>query len=140
MKKIKFLKILIPALLIAMASFSGCERLNVEPSNVQIYGVWSLCSTRGGFSPDFTYNVGEILWAIDNDTIFVSNNSSSQYPFPSFNDGYYTYSKTSDTITLNGVFAYEYNFINDSLILRDGVMSADGKEFIFVKFDNQLPR
>ena len=95
-----------------------------------------MSSVTGGFSPDFTYNTGEILWTInENNTIFVSNNSNN-YLFPPTNDGYYTYSKTSDVIILDETFFYKYKLTNDSLILYDGVIAADGREFIFVKFNN----
>jgi len=41
MKKIKFLKLIIPALFIAMASFSGCEKTNTVDNNSQETWVWS---------------------------------------------------------------------------------------------------
>ena len=148
MNKIKFVIAIIPVLILAMASFSGCEKADTTDNppiivdtiptdtTISIYSVWSLMSVKGGFAPNFTYNTGEILWNVsDNDTIFVTNNSS-HYPLPPFNDGYYTYSMTSDVIVLNDIFQFEYKLTNDSLIIYYGTIAADGKEFIFVKFNN----
>jgi hypothetical protein len=137
MKKNNFFKMVLPILAAVMLTAFKCGGENEPSETVSLHHVWTLSLVRGGFNPSFTYNRGEILWTVSkNDTIYVSNNSNT-YPLPSVNDGYYKYSNTSDSITLDETFSYKYKLTNDSLILFDGEIAADGKEFIFVKFNGK---
>ncbi|MDR3328208.1 MAG: hypothetical protein LBT04_08900 [Prevotellaceae bacterium] len=135
MKSLYYL--LIPAFMLAMASFSGCDRHEITAPDTLI-GEWTLISVQGGFHPDIYYDYGEIKWNITNENTVIVENSSNNYPLPPVETDRYIYSRNGNIITLDNIFEYQFTINADTLLLKEGELAADGSVYTFYKFNNLI--